>query len=113
MMVKGQTVNQQIWDVISWSQKLMHDMQQIESGLSKLKTVKDLKHLDKEYFPTTSKHFDDIMVNKKFQGMPLLDGWLIEKSENNVHDWIRYDFHEYAVDLHLMSTNLKKKIEER
>ena len=123
LMLNAQLVNQQVWEIVTWSNCVKTKLEAMLGHLDTILTIEDLSSLPADLFICTSKHAEELASNT-FQEQPLLEGWLINtrkcrgkktNSETNGtnYEWEEKEFCEVIDEIKNFTSNLLDQLRDR
>ena len=113
-MEKAQSVNSNVWDLVSRTEQLLQDLEEMEASLNSLQVndLPDVAFISRAHFPLTQKHAAEIAGNK-FQGMELKPGWLITSETGGGVEWEESNVEELKNNIVNLISKLRNGLSSR
>ncbi len=93
LMIKSQGLNVPPWKIVTWFPKMIAVLDDMKNELEKLKNGNTVKP-NSQILPTLAMHWEDLTHDNisdcHFQGIEVLEGWLVVEQHNNPDQMDRY-----------------------
>lgn len=111
LMTTLQGLQTPCWKVVPLFEEVLTNLQQMRIDVEK-QSPEGPWTLTSDLFPLIHKHSSEIIVNKVYQSVPLVEGWLVTKAQNKV-EWQVRDISDVHTDVVTFISNILEELEAR